>query len=278
MFGILKALRRRWLKRRQFPDEWLPILEKRAPFFAGLSGKMREHFLEMLKVFVWEKHFIGAKDFKITGEVKVTIAAAAVRLVLFRDLSYYNRLTEIVVYPTIYTHPGSQSGILGEAHSWGTVVLSWPAVLHGLQNPADGRDTASHEFAHVLDHGDGMFDGTPELDRRSDYQDWGRVLSFHFLKLRKRGKDQRRVLDMYGASNEAEFFAVATESYFEKPKQMETRTPDLYAELQKFYGGDPAAHPPDPTGPTRRLTKIGRNDPCYCGSSKKYKKCCGRRT
>ena len=211
------------------------------PFYRSLDDELRERFYTYLKVFAWEKHFIGAGGMEITDEVIVVISAAAVRLVLHRDLTFYNRLTEIVVYPSHYKHPDNDAVIFGEAQSWGTVVLSWDAVLSGLANPSDGHDTATHEFAHVLDRADGAFDGTPELHCSTHYRPWAEVMTQHFLALRKNKPHQRRVLRQYGATNEAEFFAVATESFFEKPEQMLRRTPDLYNELKRFYGFDPAA-------------------------------------
>lgn len=222
------------------PDEWLGYLDRNVPFVAKLQDDVRARFLRDLKIFAWEKHFIGAGGFEITDEVKVVISAAAVRLTLHLDISYYNRLTEIIVYPSHYVHDGTDGVVFGEAHAWGTVVLSWDAVIQGLRNPNDGHDTATHEFAHVLDRADGAFDGTPELRAGGHYRPWATVMSHHFLRLQKRGKTQRKVLRMYGATNEAEFFAVATESFFEKPDQMRERTPDLYDEMRRFYGFDPS--------------------------------------
>ncbi len=210
------------------------------PFYRRLSGETAQRFLELLKVFVWEKTFIGAGGMEITDRVRVIISACAVRLVLYLDLSYYDRLTEIVVYPFIYKHKDEEKAILGEAWDWGTVVLSWPAVLEGLSRPGMGHETTIHEFAHVLDRGDGTFNGTPKLKTRADYRPWVQIMSRHFFRLRKGDAVEREVLRMYGATNEAEFFAVATESYFENPLRMKDLTPDLYAELQAFYGGDPA--------------------------------------
>lgn len=239
---IFRYLRRRKSRKRELPPAWLGYLEEHVSFFADLEGEQRERFLEYLKIFVWEKYFIAAGGMEITEEVQVVIAAAAVRLVVHLDISEYNRLTEIIVYPSHYHHPDDDEAVVfGEAHSWGTVVLSWDAVLQGLHNPNDGHDTATHEFAHVLDGNDGSFDGTPDLRAHDHYRPWATVMSDHYLKLQKRGKKQRKVLRSYGATNEAEFFAVATESFFEKPEQMKKRTPDLYDELQRFYGFDPAA-------------------------------------
>ena len=173
---------------------------------------------------------------EIDDEVKVVIAATAIRLALHLDDSVYNRLTEIVVYPSHYHHPGEDSVVFGEAHHWGTVVLSWDAVLGGLSNPSDGHDTATHEFAHVLDRNSGRFDGTPELRARDDYRPWAMVLSRHFERLRANKRPERRLLGEYGATNEAEFFAVATEVFFERPETMLKNAPELYEQLSHFYG------------------------------------------
>jgi len=242
MCGLFRRLRRRRLARTPFPEHWLAILEEKVPFYGRLSDDLQQRFRELVKVFAMEKYFIPAGGMEITDEVKVAISACAARLVLHLDLSYYDRLTEILVYPYVYKHEDEEGAILGEASDWGTIVLSWPAVLHGLADPRDGHETAIHEFAHLLDRvGDGAFDGTPRLKALADYKPWAQVMSRHYLALRRHKAPERKVLRMYGATNEAEFFAVATEAYFEKPRQMKKRIPDLYEELQEFYGGDPAS-------------------------------------
>ena len=259
MFGLIRAWKRRRMTRKEFPPAWLPHLQKNVPFFADLDGEVRQRFLDLLKVFVWEKKFVGAGGMEITDEVRVVVAATAARLVLYLDLTYYDRLSEIVVYPSHYKHPETTGIVFGEANSWGTVVLSWDAVLQGLKNPTDGHATATHEFAHVLDRADGAFDGTPELRAYSHYTPWVEVMSDHYAKLRSRKQAQRKVLRSYGAQNEAEFFAVATESFLEKPKQMRKRTPDLYEELMRFYGFDPLGDEPEESRTSRdRKRKRGK--------------------
>ena len=229
--------------RREFPPQWLVHLQRHVPFFARMEADHKERFLGMVHAFVLEKHFIGAGGQEIDDEVRIVIAAAAVRLVLHLSLSYYDRLTEIVVYPAHYQHPDDDGTVvLGEAHAWGTVVLSYSAVLQGLANPRDGHDTATHEFAHVLDRADGQFDGTPQLRAGDHYRAWAQVMSTHYLQLRqRRGRRRRSPLRDYGAINEAEFFAVATETFFEKPTQLQEQAPELYEELRRFYRHDPAS-------------------------------------
>jgi len=241
MLGLFRLLRRPLLQRRPLPPEWLRYLDTHVPFFAKLSPELRQRFLDQLKVFIWEKEFIGAGGFAITEQVRVVVAATAVQLVLHLGLSYYDRLTEIIVYPGAFKLPDRTGAVLGEAKHWGTVILSWESVLAGLRNPVDGHDTAAHEFAHVLDRADGAFDGTPRLREYSHYRAWASVMSEHFQGLQQGRRAERNVMDDYGALNEAEFFAVATESFFEKPQQMKARTPELYEELKRFYGWDPAA-------------------------------------
>jgi Mlc titration factor MtfA (ptsG expression regulator) len=229
------------LRRQPFPAEWLAILEAHVPFFSDLQ-EHRARFLEYVAIFAAEKHFLGAGGLEIDDEIRVVISAAAVRLVLHIGIDHYNRLTEIVVYPSHYHHPDSRDVVFGEAHNWGVVVLSWDAVEHGLANPSDGHDTATHEFAHVLDREDGTFDGTPELRSRADYAPWAKVMSEHYFALRRGQEAERRVLRDYGGQNEAEFFAVATETFFERPALLREKLPDLYRELARFYGFDPAVH------------------------------------
>ncbi len=274
MFGFIRNWRRRRLLRRPFPKAWLPHLERHVPFFRKLPEDLRQPFLDRLKVFAWEKKFTGARGMAITDEVRAVISAVAVRLILHLESGFYNRLSEIVVYPFHYKHEDDDTVVFGEASTWGTVVLAWPAVLAGLRDSRDGHHTAMHEFAHVLDVADGSFDGTPDLRAQEDYRPWASILSDHFEKLRARKRKQRKVLRDYGNQNPAEFFAVATEAFFEKSVQMKRHTPDLYAELSRFYGFDPAADGRDgvPSG-----KKIGRNARCPCASGKKYKRCCGRR-
>ncbi len=202
-----------------------------------------------LMIFEREKTFVGAGGFEVTDEVRVVISAAAVRLVVFLDLGALDRVSEIVIYPSAYRHPHREGAVLGEVSDWSAVVLSWDDVLEGLRRPHDGHDTATHEFAHVLDRASGAFNGTPALRARADYGPWGRVLSHHYLAMREPGGVGHSLLRAYAATNEAEFFAVATEMVFERPRLMRRRARDLYDELRKFYGFDPAEE-----GEARRAT------------------------
>ncbi len=239
MFGFFRRRRRRRLRAAPPPATWSEILARNAPFVAGLDAADRARLDGDLQVFVAEKHFIAAGGMAITDEVKVTIAAAAARLVVHLGIERYDDLTEIIVYPSAYRHAGADGAILGEAHAWGVVVLAWDAVVAGLRNPRDGHDTAVHEFAHVLDRADGSFDGAPELHAGAHYRPWATVMQRSFDRLRGRDAQLRKVLRDYGATNEAEFFAVATEAYFERPDDLRRRAPSLFDELERFYRPQP---------------------------------------
>lgn len=242
MYFLLDWWRRRRAEREPFPEAWREILRRRVPFVRHLDVESRARFERKLLVFVRTKHFEGARGMEIDDEVRVVIGAAAARLVMNLPHEHFARLVEIVVYPSHLEHEHDPHvAVLGRAIGPGTVVLSWDAVLHGLADTRDGLDTATHELAHALDAADGAFDGTPDLSTHAAYAPWTDVMSRSFEALRKKRRFERReVLREYGATNEAEFFAVATEAFFEKPLQMRRRHPELYEVLKSYYRSDPA--------------------------------------
>jgi Mlc titration factor MtfA (ptsG expression regulator) len=242
VFFLLDWVKRRVAAREPFVDAWRAILERRVPFYRRFDAAERGRFEDKLKVFVRTKHFEGVKGMVIDDEVKIVIAAAAARLVMNLPDEHYTRLSDIVVYPSHFKPKDAPVGTaLGLAFGAGTVVLSWDAVLSGLADPHDGHDTATHELAHALDAADGAFDGTPELATFDAYGPWTRVMTDSFDSLRRAHRKNRRpLLREYGATNEAEFFAVATEVFFEKPVEMRERQPSLYEVLSLYYRADPA--------------------------------------
>lgn len=243
MFFVADWVRRRLALREPFPESWRIVLRRRAPFYLRFDADERARFEDKLKLFVREKHFEGARGMRITDEVKVTIGACAARLVMNMKGEHYARLREVVVYPFHFKHPDGEGPVmLGQAHGPGVVVLSYPAVLAGLARPHDGHDTAVHEFAHALDAGDGGFDGTPELASLEAYAPWAKHMSAAFQRLAaKRRFTSADVLREYAVTNEAEFFAVATEAFFERPHDLHRRHPHVYDVLSDYYRADPAS-------------------------------------
>ena len=131
--------------------------------------------------------------------------------------------------------------IAGQAWQGGPVILVWDDVRRDARHAEDGRNVVFHEFAHKIDMVDGPVDGTPPLPDGEALRSWAEVCSEVFLALKRHEPEVQRVLDPYGARNEAEFFAVATESFFERPGALKEALPELYALLSDFYRQDPAA-------------------------------------
>jgi len=234
-----------------FPKAWLEILDKNIPYYRRLSEADRHELQGHIQVFLAEKHFEGCGGLELTDEVKLTIAAQACLLLLHRETDAYRRLITILVYPSAYVAKGIEAlggGVvlegeqarLGEAWQSGVVVLSWDDVVKGAADIHDGHNVVLHEFAHQLDQEDGTADGAPILEHRSHYLPWARVLQAEYEQLRDDDQHQRiTVLDTYGATNPAEFFAVATECFFEKPVQLRRKHPELYEQLKSYYKQDP---------------------------------------
>lgn len=254
MISYFKRRRRERLRRQPFPDEWRHIIERNVPLFRRLPERDREELLGHVQVFLAEKYFEGCGGLELTDEIRVTIAAQACVLLLHRESDYYPRVTSILVYPSTYVAEEERSiggGIweeggevrLGHTHErMGVIVLAWDAALHGSRIWGDGPNVVLHEFAHQLDFENASTDGTPALESRQQYLSWARVLGAEYDELRRADAvGEESFIDTYGAQNPAEFFAVVTEVFFERPRDLRTRHPELYAELSRFYRQDPAS-------------------------------------
>ena len=233
------------------PDSWYGVVEHEVPLARWLSAEERERLLRLVQVFLTEKHFEGCGGLAVTEEMKVRIAAEACLLLLNLEGPCYPSLRTVLVYPRGFVpkfagSPGTGEiarapvPLIGESWGDGVVVISWDDAVRGARNPADGDNVVLHEFAHQLDAEDGAADGAPILPPGA-LRTWGGVLSEEYERLRRDAADDRRsALDDYGATNKAEFFAVATEAFFEKPVQLEREHPALYTQLRQFYRQDPA--------------------------------------
>jgi MtfA peptidase len=252
LFG--KSRRRERLRAEPFPDHWRRVIETRMPAFSRLSSEDQQELLAHARVLLEEKHFEGAAGLLMRDEVRVTIAAQAALLLLHRDTDYFPRLTSVIVYPSVYVardEKRAEGGIWseGDEHLAGhtqrnlrALVLAWDEVKAGAADPEDGHNLVLHEFAHQLDFEDGSTDGTPLLESGTQARSWAQVFGEELEALR-RAADAGEVtlLDPYGAEDRAEFFAVATETFFERAAELKQRHPKLYEELRRFYRQDPAA-------------------------------------
>ncbi len=259
MFQLFKNRRRRRLRARPVPHEWRAIITRNLPFFARLSADDQRELLGHVQVFLAEKRFEGCAGLELTDEIRLTIATQACLLLLHRKTDYYPLLITILVYPSGFIvdqarHIGSdiwqegKEGRLGETgRQMGSLVLAWDAAKGGALDPSDGKNLVLHEFAHQLDFEDFTADGAPLLASRNDKLSWSSVMRVEFAALQ--AADQTGIptlLDGYGATNPAEFFAVATEAFFERPHALRQARPHLYGEMQRFFRQDPELYTSEP--------------------------------
>jgi Mlc titration factor MtfA (ptsG expression regulator) len=255
MLHWLRDHRRAEARKRPFPLEWEAFVSANVAHYSVLDDVERAELQSLMQVFLEEKHWEGCGGLELTDEIRVTIAAQACLLQLGLPHDYYRNVESILVYPSTVVPPERQPGIfegmggpveasvpiLGQAFTRGPVILVWDAVLHGARHPEQGHNVVYHEFAHKLDMLDGAADGTPRLADRDQLAEWVAVCSREFLRLRRlAGKGHKTFLDDYGATNEAEFFAVATEEFFDRPIALLEHAPDLYRVLSAYYRQDPA--------------------------------------
>lgn len=247
----LAARRRRRLAAQPFPAAWRRILTRRVPLYRRLPEALRPRLERRIQVFLGEKTFYGCGGFEIDDAVRLTIAAQACLLVLARE-ECFPKLRSILVYPDEFVVEREEvdaAGVLARARearsgeSWetGRVVLSWEDVRRGTLDPRDGYNVVLHELAHQLDLESGGMEGVPVLASRARYRNWAEVFSRELEALEERAaRGLPTVIDPYGAQGPDEFFAVATEAFFETPAALEREHPELYAELAAYYGLDPA--------------------------------------
>jgi hypothetical protein len=248
MLGFFKDRRRAAVRAQPVPPAWEEFLHDNVPYFRTLGPEARAELLDHVKVLLDEKRFEGCGGLELTDEIKVTIAAQAAVLLLGRETDYYPDLEVILVYPSTYVDRRPrmvEGGIvvedgemrLGESSDRGVVVLAWDSVLKGAADVRDGHNVVFHEFAHQLDQEDGEADGAPVLDKRASYAAWARVLGAEYKELLH---SPDPVIDDYGMKSPAEFFAVVTEAFFERPRALRARHPALYEQMSAFYKQDPA--------------------------------------
>jgi MtfA peptidase len=254
LFG--KTRRRKRLRAEPFPDHWRRIVETRVPMVSRLNVEDARELFGHARVLLEEKTFEGAAGLLMRDEVRVTIAAQAAVLLLHRDTDYFGSLTSIIVYPDVYVAADAErveGGIWSEGDEFRAghtgqglraLVLAWDEVRTGAANPNDGHNLVLHEFAHQLDFEDGSTDGTPLLETGAQVAAWADVFGAELEALRRAADNgELTLLDPYGAQDPAEFFAVATETFFERGAELRARHAGLYAELQRFYKQDPATWP-----------------------------------
>ncbi|MCG9755867.1 zinc-dependent peptidase [Shewanella insulae] len=243
--------RRAQIAKRPFPASWRAILKRRMPYFRALPSDLQLQLKRHIQIFIAEKTFIGCQGIEIDDEIRVTIAAQACLLLLNRDTDYYPKLKQILVYPSLFiVNQTQQNGdgtywerkniLSGESWEYGKVVLSWHTAKEDAAQPYDGHNVVIHEFAHQLDQEDGHSNGAPILANTRDYQHWSAIMTQEYEQLCEDAKwHQPSLFNYYGATNEAEFFAVITETFFERPHEFYQQHQALYQQMSHFFKLDP---------------------------------------
>lgn len=251
--AVFRSSREKNLMLRDIPDEWLLILKRNVALYRYLPEELKEELHGRINIFMDEKDFEGCGGLSITTEIKVTIAAQASILLLRKNLECYPSLHSVLVYPSSYVTSGprrlgeqvvqgGEAALDGESWAYGDVILTWDAVKYESRKLGIGNNVVLHEFAHQLDQANGVADGIPILRSREEYDRWNKIMEEEFNELCSEAENGvEDVIDEYGATNHAEFFAVATEAFFSCPKLMLQKHPPLYNELKEFYRLDPAA-------------------------------------
>ena len=235
-------------------QEWEAIVNQKVSYYHCLPTDKQDDLHALIQVFLDEKPFEGCGGLEITDEIRVNIAGYACILLLGGQSDMYPKLRTILVYPYAYLAPHSShqpdgtvsEGLqprVGESWSFGNIVLSWDDVRQDAANPSKGRNVVFHEFAHQLDAESGPAPGAPILPRSARYEDWARVLGKEYRALISSVKHGRpSLIDKYGATSPAEFFAVVTECFFLKPVELEVQHPELYRQLSLYYRQDPGEY------------------------------------
>ena len=219
------------------PERWRALLTSRVPHVERLTPELRARFEPRVMEFLARKKFYGCNDLQVTEEMRVLIAGMACLLILRQDARVYPSLRSILLYPTAFWvrhEEPDEIGVVyqdevlqvGESQDWGRVILSWEDVEAALEG--DEVNVPAHEFAHQLNE-ESPHEGAPRL---ADYTRWSKVMTAAYEELCDKGSP---VLDEYGTVGPGEFFAVATESYFQRGRELRRHHRDLYELLRDYY-------------------------------------------
>jgi hypothetical protein len=233
------------------PEDWDLIVGANVRAWDTFTIDERVQLSESAQWLLRHKHWEAANHFELNDEILTTLAIQASVLILGLDESYYRDVSAIIVYPTTVMSRGTYAGpvvgtvtdsvfpVLGEAHDHrGPIIIAWDEALHDAQNPGRGKNVVFHEFAHKIDMLDDVTDGTPPLKSAEELARWVEVCTEAYEALQE--GHHRPPLDPYGATNPAEFFAVATEAFFDAPVKLQQHELALYEVLRDFYGQEPS--------------------------------------
>jgi hypothetical protein len=279
-FAVFWLARRRTKRRvavieAPFPEVWEHVLQSDVDFYLALDESQKERFQNLVKVFLDEVPITGVRT-DVDEQCRVLVAASAVIPIFGFDDWEYSRLGEILIYPGAFDDDyktdggGDQNtlGMIGVNHLSGVMILSKPALIAGFANSQDKRNVGIHEFAHLVDKADGAVDGIPASIPGNVVRPWIEWVGGEL----RRPVERNEHIDDYAFTNEAEYFAVLTEYFFEAPEVLAQRAPETYTMMEAMYRQNTRALLSRSF--LRRPKRVGRNSPCPCDSGKKYKRCC----
>jgi Mlc titration factor MtfA (ptsG expression regulator) len=231
------------------PTEWRDLLARRLTWWPLPAAEQHAVLEELVMAFLASKRFEAARGFTVSDDIRVTIAADACLLIVGLDLGWYRDVTTVIVSPSVAVRSGKRRlgggiesegpmSLAGEAMLHGPVMIAWDQAVGAARHPERGRNVVFHEFAHKLDMADGDANGVPRLPDRDAYHRWERAMGSALADLRE---GLPRFIDSYGATGPSELFAVATEAFFDIPKEQREREPEIYSLLSAFYRQDPAS-------------------------------------
>ena len=257
-----------------FPKHWKPILQKEVPFYNALSTEEKARFEFKISEFLLNCRVTGIET-EIDDSDRLLVAASAVIPIFAFPNWKYSNISEVLIYPKMFNQEFETEGdernvlgMVGNGYMNGMMILSKPALRHGFKNESDKKNTAIHEFVHLIDKMDGTIDGIPSVLLERQYTiPWMDLMNQKIEEIYEGESD----INPYGGTNRAEFFSVVSEYFFERPKLLEKNHPKLYALLEEIFDHDMAER-----NLSKPQGKIGRNNPCPCNSGKKFKHCCGR--
>lgn len=277
-FFLLRWIRRKksgWiLPKESFPVEWRIILKRDISFYNSLSDEEKNRFEYKVQEFLLNCRITGIETSVDTTDKLLVASSAVIPIFKFDGWSYSN-IQEVLLYPSEFnekfetegTSERRIGGMVGRGSMEGMMILSRQALRHGFKNESDKQNTAIHEFVHLIDKTDGAIDGIPSLLLEKQY-------SIPWIDLMSKKIDEiyegNSGINPYGGINRAEFFAVVSEYFFERPKLLKRNHPELYSLLERIFKHDMSSR-----NLSKNNVKIGRNSPCPCNSGKKFKNCCG---
>jgi Mlc titration factor MtfA (ptsG expression regulator) len=254
---------------RPFPIDWREFLERKVHFYKALSSQDKKLFEQRISLFLETTEIVG-NGLEVTDEDCLLVAASAIIPVWKFPKWHYFNLETVILLPSSFNtdimtlQPDANiQGMVGTGMMHGKMLLSRNALHYGFSNNKDKRNVGIHEFIHLIDMADGDCDGFPERLKQFSFSiPWLNFVREKIIEIEAKKSN----INPYAATNSAEFFSVASEYFFERPKLLQRKHPNLYQSLSDFYQQDLAS--------IAEVITPRKKDPCPCGSGKRYKHCC----